>query len=122
MFSYTNVSRYNKEFRLVAGTTEYIQGELDEFTITPVQFQLLQNYPNPFNGRTTITYDLPKASHVTIDVFDIQGKFVENLLDDNLNPGRHSLVWNANQVSSGVYLLKLSADENMDFIKLLYVK
>jgi|APSaa5957512622_1039677.scaffolds.fasta_scaffold25268_2 hypothetical protein len=71
-------------------------------------------YPNPFNPVVRIDYNLPEAEHVEIEIFDIQGSCVINLKDEIMPRGNHSVLWNGmsakgNRVSSGQYLVKVSA-------------
>jgi hypothetical protein len=79
--------------------------ELNSYT--PNSFKLYQNYPNPFNPSTTISFSLPQQGHVTLKVFDMLGREVATLLDGELNPGEHSVVYNAKKLASGVYYYRL---------------
>ena len=83
----------------------------------PKSFSLSQNVPNPFNPSTTISFALPESvetsSRVSLKVYNIRGALVSTLVDDALEPGYHSIVWNGRdnrgrQVASGVYLYRLS--------------
>ena len=81
----------------------------------PVQtFQLLNNYPNPFNPTTTIEYQIPENSTVTVSVFDINGKLVKNLVKAEQNAGLHQIAWdgtnqNGIKVASGIYIYLVKA-------------
>ncbi|MFA4922027.1 MAG: LamG-like jellyroll fold domain-containing protein, partial [Candidatus Neomarinimicrobiota bacterium] len=77
----------------------------------PTAFQLSQNFPNPFNPVTTIKYDLPQAVTVKLQVFDLSGRLVQTLIDENKPAGHYSAVWNAQNVSSGIYFIRLSAGD-----------
>ena len=70
-------------------------------------YKLSQNYPNPFNSMTTIQYDLPFESFVRIEVFDILGRSVRVLFNDNQFPGKHNAVFDAAGLTSGVYIYKI---------------
>jgi hypothetical protein len=76
----------------------------------PVSFHLSQNYPNPFNPTTTIHYDIPRAGHVKLQIFDISGRLVETLVDEHKSAGSYSRIWNSQTVSSGIYLYRMQAD------------
>ena len=73
----------------------------------PKEFGLSQNYPNPFNPSTTINYALPKASDVSIDVFNILGKKVASLVNQRKTAGNHTVQFQAANLSSGVYFYTL---------------
>jgi len=74
----------------------------------PQQFALNQNYPNPFNPSTSIHFALPKASSVTIDIFDVLGQRIARIVDQTLPAGYHKTHWSAN-VASGIYFYRLRA-------------
>lgn len=87
-----------------------VLGVGDGNELLPTRFALHQNYPNPFNPVTTLAYDLPQASVVTIRVFDILGREIAQLLDNVLQePGRYSIPFDASRLSSGVYFYRLQA-------------
>lgn len=73
----------------------------------PKKFGLSQNYPNPFNPSTTISYALPKASVVSIDVFNILGRKVGSLVNQRKAAGNHTVLFQAGNLSSGVYFYTL---------------
>lgn len=83
----------------------------DEVSINgPAEFNLAQNYPNPFNPSTTISYSIPVNSEVNINVYDINGRIVANLLtNESKTAGEHSLNFNATNLASGVYFYKMDA-------------
>lgn len=72
-------------------------------------FSLSQNYPNPFNPTTNITFAIPKASYVTLKVFDPLGKEVATLVSEELQAGEHTFKWNASGIPTGVYFYRLYA-------------
>ena len=73
------------------------------------EYKLFQNYPNPFNPSTVIEYALPVESNVTISVFNTIGQRVAVLLKGTQGAGNHSITWNAQSLSSGVYFYKIKA-------------
>ena len=75
----------------------------------PKVFSLEQNYPNPFNPSTTISYDLPKSSRVKLVIYDVLGRVVATLVDGVQTANRYRVVWNATNVSTGVYFYRLTA-------------
>ena len=88
----------------------------------PADFSLFQNYPNPFNSSTTINYQLPKATTVKISIYNIAGKLVETLENEYKNAGFHSVVWDVNTISSGLYFYRIEAGEYADTKKCVILK
>jgi len=76
----------------------------------PKQFILKQNYPNPFNPVTSIRFDVPKSSFVKISVYDVMGREVENLVNQQLKAGEYLAKWDAVKFSSGIYFYSIAAD------------
>ncbi len=72
-------------------------------------FALAQNYPNPFNPSTSISFTIPKTSHVTLSIYNLLGQQVARLVDGEKMPGEYSVEWNAANMSSGVYFYKMTA-------------
>jgi len=79
------------------------------FGVVPEGFAL-GNYPNPFNPATTISFTLPSASYTRLEVYNILGQSVVTLVDGYLHAGSHSVVWDAHDAASGIYLYRLSTD------------
>ncbi|MDP4195669.1 MAG: Ig-like domain-containing protein [Bacteroidota bacterium] len=77
--------------------------------IVPDRFAMEQNYPNPFNPSTTISYQLPQSSFVTLKIYDILGKEVATLVNENQAAGKYNINFNANSLTSGIYIYKISA-------------
>jgi flagellar hook assembly protein FlgD len=92
--------------------------EVEEIT----NFYLYQNYPNPFNPVTNIKFDLKENSFVTLKIYDATGKEVQTPVNSRLNAGQHSLNWNAEKYSSGVYFYKITAGNYSGIKKMLYIK
>ena len=80
---------------------------VDDETDQPGMVSLAQNYPNPFNPNTRITYQLPNDSDVQLDIFDLTGRHIANLVDTRMTAGVHTASFDAGQLSSGVYLYTL---------------
>ncbi len=90
-------------------------------------FTLLQNYPNPFNPQTQIAFSVPENSQVTIQIYDINGRLVNDLLNIHTEPGIHKVIWKGNDnsgrsVASGIYIYKLTAVSEAGVQHFLYRK
>jgi hypothetical protein len=88
----------------------------------PNVVNLTQNYPNPFNPNTNITYQLPDDAQVQLDVFDITGRHVANLVDGRIAAGVHTASFDASQLSSGVYLYTLRTGTQTITRKMVLIK
>ena len=93
----------------------------------PKHFSLSQNYPNPFNPATTIRFNVPAPSHVTIKIYDGLGREVKTLLDRKFEAGSHVTTWDGNNnlelpVATGVYFVRMRAGEFVGVKKLLLVR
>ena len=96
-------------------------------TEPPNKFSLEQNYPNPFNPSTKIKYSIPlvetlRSASVQLIVYDILGKEVATLVNENQQPGQHEVTFNARGLASGVYFYKLSAGNYLQTKKMLLLK
>ena len=90
--------------------------------IIPENFKLHQNYPNPFNPTTTISFDIPKDTHVRVNVYNISGSMIAPLMDSYLSSGQYSLKFNASKLASGIYYYELNTGEFKDVKKLIVTK
>ena len=77
-----------------------------------VEFSLLKTYPNPFNPSLNIEYHMEKSSNVKISIYDINGRLVDSILDVFQSAGNHKINWNSKDISTGVYIVKLSLGSN----------
>lgn len=93
----------------------------DPFILHPSAFSL-SSYPNPFNARATITFTLPRAGHATLTLFDVQGRRVKELLDDNFTAGTHRVNLDGGSLAAGVYLARLQSGTTQKTLKLLLLK
>jgi hypothetical protein len=89
---------------------------------TPSSFSLQQNYPNPFNPTTTITYSLPQSGMVTLNVYDITGRFITTLVDGVKGVGTHSVQFEGSSLSSGMYVYTLETDGYRQTRQMMLVK
>jgi predicted GH43/DUF377 family glycosyl hydrolase len=98
-----------------------IVGVEDEETL-PTEFALEQNYPNPFNPSTTFRYSIPTQSKVVIKVFDILGNEIATLMDEEKSVGTYELMWNAANLSSGIYFYQLNSGNFIETKKMILLK
>ena len=97
--------------------------DIDEKTRSlPLGYKLEHNYPNPFNASTVFKYELPRLSHVIIDIYDILGRKVTTLVDKKQPAGHHRAIWNANDYSTGVYFYRLVSGNYIETKKMLLLK
>jgi len=85
-----------------------LEGGWDNASV-PNEVGLVGSYPNPFNATTTITYEIPVAGNVSLEIYNIMGQKAATLVDGNIEAGRHSITWDAANFSSGIYFYKLTA-------------
>ncbi len=88
----------------------------------PEGFSLKQNYPNPFNPNTKIEFSIAMASFVKMAVYDVTGKEVEVLVNENMNAGTFEVDFNASKLTSGVYFCKITAGAFTDVKKMILIK
>jgi hypothetical protein len=88
----------------------------------PTEFSLSQNYPNPFNPATTIRYALPSSANVKLSVFDLLGREIATLVNEEQSAGWKEVEWNASSLSSGIYFYKLEAGGFAEVKKLMLLK
>jgi hypothetical protein len=88
----------------------------------PYEFVLYQNYPNPFNPSTTISFSIPNYSRVVVKVFDILGREIQEIVNDYFYPGKHSLKFNASNLTSGVYFYQIVTNKTTRTMKMILQK
>ena len=88
----------------------------------PISYELKQNYPNPFNPLTKIVYNLPIDGVVTLIVYDIMGKEVVSLVNENKKAGRYEVTFDGARVASGVYICKMNSTNYSSSIKMIIMK
>jgi len=88
----------------------------------PIDYALKQNYPNPFNATTKITYSIPKSSKVSLKIYDIIGNEIITLVDGTKEAGIYEVVFNEANLTSGVYLYKLTAGDFISTKKMILLK
>ncbi len=95
---------------------------IDENSPYLTTYSLQQNYPNPFNPSTSIKFTLPNFEQVTLKIYDVLGKEVTTLVNEELSSGNYTKVWNAIGVSSGVYFCKLQAGRFSETKKMILLR
>ena len=90
--------------------------------IIPKEYSLYQNYPNPFNPTTTIKFDLPKDGLITLEIYDILGRRITTLINENRSAGSYEQTLNASSLASGVYIYKLQAGDFVASKKMILLK
>jgi hypothetical protein len=88
----------------------------------PRVVSLFQNYPNPFNAATVISYELPNAGQVRLEVFDLLGQKIATLVDSRQEAGYRRVLWNAADYPSGIYFYKLTAAGFSDTNRMILLK
>jgi hypothetical protein len=88
----------------------------------PAEFRLEQNFPNPFNPTTTIRFGIPETGFVSLKIYDLLGREVTSLIDEELPVGRYEVVWDAAGVASGVYIYSLTGGTFQQTKKLILLK
>lgn len=88
----------------------------------PQSFELSQNYPNPFNPATNIAFALPVKANVRLEIFNLLGQKVANLIQGEMEAGYHEVNWNAGQAPSGVYFYRLITDDKSLTRKMMLLK
>ena len=92
-----------------------------EENLLPADYDLADPFPNPFNRSVTIGYNLPSADYVMLTVYDLTGRQVATLVDGTVAPGHHTISWNPDGLSAGVYIVRLHAGERVFHRKAVYM-
>jgi photosystem II stability/assembly factor-like uncharacterized protein len=104
--------KYNFDYIGIKNETEIVN-----------DFKLHQNYPNPFNPVTTIVFEIPKTSTVSLTIFDNLGRIVEAPVENvRLNPGKYEYEWKADKLASGIYYCRMTSEEYSKTIKTILIK
>jgi hypothetical protein len=122
---------YNKPRNIYFATKFGLMTLLDTLTVTSVdpineelleEYYLSQNYPNPFNPSTTIKYQMPEGGIVTLKIYDILGKEVKTLVNEQKAAGRYEVNFNASNLASGVYIYRIQVNDFVSAKKLMLLK
>jgi len=95
---------------------------IEPVAAVPNDIMLFPNYPNPFNPETTLSFNIGSLHETSLRIYDIKGRLIEILLDDKLKPGFHTMSWNASEVATGVYFVKLISGEKIKTQKIMVLK
>ncbi len=108
------------------GNIQWIENGIKVVNLTdvflPTEVSLSNAYPNPFNPVTMLTYDVPSDMTVSMGIYDVRGRLVEELVNNMREQGRYEIAWNADQHSSGVYMVKMTAGSTVKVQKVMLVK
>ena len=114
------------------GQQTYVLYELDNFNSivsvkkdkpdTPDKFLVMQNYPNPFNPSTRINYSIPQSENVTLIIFNVLGRQITTLVNQEKPAGNYTVEFNGSNLPSGVYFYQIQAGSFMETKKMLLLK
>ena len=104
------------------GSYEYSNEIEITVDLTPKEYALYQNYPNPFNPSTKIQYAVPGKQLVTIKVYDLLGKYLATIVNEEKQPGAYSVDFNGSSLATGIYLYKIQAGNYVQIKKMILVK
>ena len=90
--------------------------------IIPTNYYLGQNYPNPFNPTTAISFSIPEKYDVNVRIYNMLGQLVHTLVNESLEAGNYSYNFNASSLSSGTYIYRVSAGNNVETRKMILMK
>jgi len=115
----------NAPFSLIVNGENALSAYKEE--LIPAQYALHQNYPNPFNPVTTVRYDLPENSLVTITIYDMLGKEISTIVNEYQDAGYKSIVWNATNdygqsISAGIYIYQIKTKDFVQTKKMILLK
>ena len=120
-------------------TVEFDTSEINEITfgnvsveemvefISQIPIKFLKNYPNPFNPTTKIAFEIGESGKTKVEVFNVKGQKIKTLLNEKMEIGKHSVMWNGNdsnnkRVSSGMYFYKVTVNGNQKTNKMIMLK
>lgn len=89
---------------------------------TPLAFELKQNYPNPFNPSTNIEFSVPSSGQVVLEIYDINGRKIQELVNESLSAGSYTATFDASSLASGLYLYRLRTAANVLTRKMTLIK
>jgi hypothetical protein len=126
-YSYTDKdlisANYQYRLKMIDNNGVFKYSSIMEIEVAaPKEFELVQNYPNPFNPSTKIEYTLQISGHVKLQIISLTGQIVKTLVDENQYAGYYSVIFSGKNLSSGMYLYRLSVNNKNIVKKMLYLK
>lgn len=115
-------SNYKLVPRKAADFINYHPTAIETEEIIVNEYKLQQNYPNPFNPTTTITYSIPQSGFVTVKVYNVLGKEVKTLVNNEVGAGVNTVIFNASDLSSGVYFYTIKVNDFVSTKKMMLIK
>jgi hypothetical protein len=103
-------------------TVEEQTGLTENVDNIPVQYSLSLNFPNPFNSATTISYDLSRPGHVALEIYNILGRRVTTLVNQDQPAGHHRITWDAGEMPSGFYFYRIKSRDYSEKKRMLLLK
>lgn len=122
--SYYDNFLYQIFFNLIMNVLEFKEPtnlSINDYHV-PIRFNLSQNYPNPFNSATTINYSVSTPTNIKLELFDIQGRLIDTLIDSHHKSGEYHFDYNANDIASGMYIYRLSNSQNYKTHRMILIK
>lgn len=118
---------HSRQFRLIAGTSEFFEQNSDGIPIIPLEYSLSQNFPNPFNPVTTILYTLSHSGVVQLEIFNILGQKIRTMVNSQQPIGTYSVTWDGKDnhgilLSSGIYYYQIQANNFRSVKKMTFIK
>jgi hypothetical protein len=115
----TSASGANTTLSLASSEASAVPGDMP---LQPEEISLACPYPNPFNASVSIFFELPRAMNARLAIFDVLGRQVAILADGQIAAGSHEIVWTPNDLSSGIYFVRLAAETNATMTKIVLLK
>jgi hypothetical protein len=118
-----NIAKYSTRMFVLADSVVINTGADDQIVSgRPEEFCLEQNYPNPFNSGTLIKYSLASRGHITMRIYDVLGREIATLIDEEKPEGYYAVNWSADYIPTGVYFCRLQTNSGMMTKKMLLVR
>lgn len=111
-----------RNLRSIAFVPQNITSVYDFANNIPQTYNLYQNYPNPFNPTTTIQFSIPERTNVKLSIFDVLGREIQTIVNDELSAGTYKFNFNANYLSSGIYFYRIDAGKFSSVKKMILMK